>query len=160
MLKKTFSRISVTTIACFLVAIVGCGPKLQKAGGVVKVDGKPIDQGTVGFYPIEPGRPSMAEVQPDGTFELSYLKPGDGLPPGEYKVTIVSDVWKVNTQAKAQEEALLNKMGVKDEMSMAAGQLIHVVPVEYNTLETTPLKQTVSASSSKFEFDIPTKKKR
>jgi hypothetical protein len=138
----------------------GCGPKLHQAGGIVKVDGKPIDQGTVGFYPVEPGRPSMAEVQPDGTFELSYLKPGDGLPPGEYKVTIVSDVWKVNAADKAREDALAKKMGVKDEMSMAAGVLIHVVPIEYNTLETTPLKQTVSDSSTKFEFDIPSKKKR
>ena len=50
-------------------------------------------------------------------------------------------------------------VGVKDEMSMAAGVLIHIVPIEYNTLETTPLKQTVSDSSKKFEFDIASKKK-
>lgn len=138
----------------------GCGPKLHKAGGIVKVDGKPIDQGTVGFYPVVPGRPSMAEVQPDGTFELSYLKPGDGLPPGEYKVTVVSDVWKENAAAKAREDSQARKMGIKDGMSMVPGELIHIVPIEYNTLDTTPLKQTVSDSSTKFEFDIPTKKKR
>lgn len=138
----------------------GCGPKLRKAGGSVKVDGKLIDQGTVGFYPVVPGRPSMAEVQPDGTFELSFLKPGDGLPPGDYKVTIVSDVWKENVVAKAREDALEKKTGVHDEMSMAAGELIHIVPIEYNTLDSTPLRQTVSDSSTKFEFDVPTKKKR
>ena len=146
-------------ICCGLACCTGCGPKLQKAGGIVKVDGKPLDQGTVGFYPVQPGRPSMAEIQPDGTFELSYLKPGDGLPPGDYKVTIVSDVWKVNPRAKAMEDAQFKKMGMKDEMSMAAGELIHVVPVIYNTIETTPLKQTVSAESAKFEFDIPSKKR-
>jgi hypothetical protein len=153
-------RVVLVLFVAIFASQSGCGPKLHKAGGSVKVDGKPIDQGTVGFYPVVPGRPSMAEVQPDGTFELSYLNPGDGLPPGEYKVTIVSDVWKENAAAKAREDALEKKMGVQDEMSMVAGELIHIVPLEYNTLETTPLRQTVSDSSVKFEFDIPSKKKR
>lgn len=157
----SFQRTIVLAVCAVMLACQsGCGPKLHKARGIVKVDGKPIDQGTVGFYPVVPGRPSMAEIQPDGTFELSYLKPGDGLPPGEYKVTIVSDVWKENTAAKAREDALEKKMGVQDEMSMVAGELIHIVPIEYNTLDRTPLKQTVSDSSTEFEFDIPSKKKR
>jgi len=156
MKNKHVMAVSLLAMACF----VGCGTGLQKAGGVVKVDGKPLDQGTVTFYPVQLGRPSTAEIQPDGTFELSYLKPGDGLPPGEYKVAIVSDVWKVNDRAKAIEDAQFKKMGIKDEMSMAAGELIHIIPIVYNIIDTTPLKQTVSSESRKFEFDIPSKKRK
>ncbi len=142
----------------------GCGRTIQPAGGKVMVDGVPVKDGVVTFYPVEPGRPATASVMEDGTFTLSFENPDDGLPPGDYKVTIVADVWKETTspQQKQAMEAMLKKQGAIDSPElMTAGTLTHIVPPRYNTLDTTPLKETVTKSSKPLEFifDIPSKKK-
>lgn len=147
-----------------LVALIGCGVKLQPAGGKVLVDGTAVKEGTIMFYPVNKGRPATARILEDGTFTLSYEKPGDGLPVGEYKVVIVADIFKEGKKTKQQEydEANLKKQGILDTSTLSGGTLIHVVPPEYNDVGTTPLTQTVASSSAKqqFVFDIPSKKKK
>ena len=154
------------SIACLLalsLLFVGCGSPMQKAGGKVLVDGKPVKDGAVTFYPVSGGRPSSASISPDGTFILSYEKLNDGLPPGEYKVTIVADIWNESAEAKRQAEAMkaaAAKQGAIEDSSITpGGQLIHVVPAKYNTIETTPLKEKVERSDKPLEFiyDIPSK---
>jgi len=143
----------------------GCGANLQPAGGKVSVDGVPVKEGTIMFCPAAGGRPAMGSIA-DGTFTLAFEREGDGLPPGEYKVAIVSDVWKAATgKTKAQEieEAQMKKSGAIEQASLASsGELIHIVPPEYNDQKTTPLTQTVKKSKSpeSYVFDIQTKKKR
>jgi hypothetical protein len=156
-------------IICLVVGsslLTGCGQPMQKAGGKVMVDGVPVKDGAVTFYPTGGGRTASASISPDGTFILSYDKLNDGLPPGEYKVTVVADIWKESPEAKRQAEAMraaAAKQGAIEDSSIAPGGiLINVVPPEYNTLETTPLKESVSISSKPLEFiyDIPSKGKK
>jgi hypothetical protein len=142
----------------------GCGQPMQKAGGKVLIDGVPAKDGNVTFYPVAGGRPATAFIQPDGTFELSFEKLNDGLPPGEYKVCIVVDVWKETMNPKQREamEEMLKKQGAIDDVSsMSAGQLLHIVPPEYNTIETTPLREKVVMSDKPqhYVYDIKVKKK-
>jgi hypothetical protein len=150
--------------ATLLVACVGCGVKLQPAGGKVLVDGKPVQEGTIMFCPTAKGRPATARILEDGSFTLSFEKPGDGLPLGDYRVVIVADVWKEGKKTKAQEldEANMKRQGIIDTSTLTGGTLIHVVPPEYNDITTTPLTQTVSSSSTPqhFVFDIHTKNKK
>src|SRR5262245_59539572 len=96
------------------VVFTACGPKLQPAGGKVLVNGGPVTEGTVMFYPVAKGRPATARIMGDGSFTLSYEKPGDGLPPGEYKVVIVADVFQPGVKTKQQEydEANLKRQGI------------------------------------------------
>jgi hypothetical protein len=151
-------------LAVALIASAGCGSKLQPAGGKVLVDGVPVTEGTIMFYPVNKGRPATARIMQDGTFTLSYENPGDGLPPGEYKVVIVADVFKEGKKTKAQEadEANMKRQGVTDTSTLTGGTLIHIVPPEYNDISTTPLKQTVTSSGDPqdFVFDIPVKTKK
>ena len=84
-------RATICLLAALLVATVGCGTKLHKAGGKILVDGKPVSEGTFMFYPVNKGRPATARIMDDGSFTLSFETPGDGLPAGEYKVVIVAD---------------------------------------------------------------------
>jgi hypothetical protein len=44
------------------------------------------------FERVEGGDPvtSQGAIQPDGTYQLGTTKPGDGVPPGKYKVLINS----------------------------------------------------------------------
>jgi hypothetical protein len=154
--------------AAVLPLVGGCGPNLQKAGGTVSVDGKPVTcTGTIMFCPVAGGRPANGVLAEDGSFTLSYEKEGDGLPPGEYKVVIVADIWKpaaTKSQAQLNEEAMAKKSGAIDDgntTANAGGTLTHVVPPEFNDVSTTPWKETVAASGGpqQFKIDIQTKKK-
>jgi hypothetical protein len=147
--------------AAALAACVGCGTRLQPAGGKVLVDGKPVKGGTIMFYPVNKGRPASARILEDGSFALSYERPDDGLPVGDYKVVIVSDVWKEGKKSRKQEydEANMKRQGIVDTSALSGGTLTHIVPPVYNDITTTPLTQTVASSGSaqQYVYDIPSK---
>lgn len=75
------------------VLLIGCGPSLYPAGGTVTYeDGIPVPgDGTVVFEGTVGGRLEMARgaIGPDGRFQLSTLKPGDGAYAGTYHVKLV-----------------------------------------------------------------------
>lgn len=71
--------------------LAGCGSNFYTVKGkVVFPDGKPMEGGWVNFEKFESGITHSADspVQPDGTFELRTVKPGDGVPPGKYRVLV------------------------------------------------------------------------
>ena len=167
--KSMISSINRSCYGCVGLGLLlvtfatGCGTNLQPAGGQVSVDGTPVKDGTIMFYPVAGGRPATGVII-EGDFKLSFENPGDGLPPGDYKVVIVADIWKeakAKTKAQEIEEAQAKKSGAIEQTSTAAaGELIHVVPPIYNDIKTTPLTQKVAASGSaeNYKFDLPSKK--
>lgn len=140
---------------------VGCWGRsnTQLAGGTVAVDGKPVTMGKVTFYPVEGGRTGSGRIRPDGTFILSYRQPGDGVPIGEYKVSIISDLWE-ERPSRGSTRTESDALELEDAaFQVSDGTLIHVVPTKYNAIETTPLIVTVTESGEQqqFDFDIPSK---
>jgi hypothetical protein len=72
------------------IALTGCGSGNVLLKGTVTFsdDGSPLSCGIVMFdNGIVNAR---GAVNPDGTFTVGSLKANDGLPPGEYRVSIVS----------------------------------------------------------------------
>jgi hypothetical protein len=74
----------------------GCGsgsavpPTLIPVKGKVTYKGQPVTKGVVRFEPDGGfGRMATGQLQSDGTFELSTLKPGDGVVPGVHRVTLI-----------------------------------------------------------------------
>jgi hypothetical protein len=59
-------------------------------GTVTLEDGTVLTKGLVIFERMDGGRPVTArgDIQADGRYELSTERPGDGAPPGLYKVAI------------------------------------------------------------------------
>jgi len=59
-------------------------------GTVTLADGTPLSRGLVIFERVDGGPPLTARgnLQADGRYELSTERPGDGAPPGRYKVAI------------------------------------------------------------------------
>lgn len=81
--------------ACLMVAVCGCGrsgEQLFPVTGKVMVNGKPA-AGALVFLHRE-GRADPNEPVPygtakdDGSFDVITREPGDGVKPGDYKVTI------------------------------------------------------------------------
>jgi len=85
---------SITGIA--LMIVLGCGgggdefPKRYPVTGKVILNGKPATKGSVTFSPVDAanGRAAGGEIQPNGTYRLTTVTPGDGALPGKYLVSI------------------------------------------------------------------------
>jgi hypothetical protein len=84
-------------VAGWFTIVAGCKKpeplKLLPLSGKVTVNGKPADRAKVFFTPLAP--PEGQAILPsavtgkDGKFQVSTLLPDDGLPPGEYAVTVI-----------------------------------------------------------------------
>jgi hypothetical protein len=66
----------------------GRGPDLIPVKGKVIYKGKPLTKGTVTFEPDGFGRAARGELQADGSFVLTTRTEGDGVVPGEHRVSI------------------------------------------------------------------------
>jgi hypothetical protein len=74
-----------------MFAIAGCGGTYEStAHGVVALDGKALPRGLVGFHPLSPGPSAYAVINDRGdyTVRTGYE---EGLPPGEYQVTVAAN---------------------------------------------------------------------
>ena len=83
--------VSATLLLASLAGIFGCGSSLQPVRGTVTLpNGKPAAGSQVVFDGPEGGKAISArgDVQADGSFELSTAQPGDGVPPGKYRVQV------------------------------------------------------------------------
>lgn len=72
-------------------SLTGCGNRLYPVQGKVTLDdGTPLTKGLVVFEGGGGEKPVSArgEIQPDGSFQLSTNRPGDGVPPGSYRALI------------------------------------------------------------------------
>jgi hypothetical protein len=82
-----------TALALAALALPGCGSGLYPVRGTVTLDdGTPVTKGLVVFERVDGGPPVTArgDIKGDGSYELSTNKPGDGVPPGRYKVVLNS----------------------------------------------------------------------
>ena len=72
-----------------LAYLVGCGGKPARVSGIVTVDGKPLEQGTVAFSPASGGMRATGIIQGDGSYEIRTNRES-GLDIGEYAVAVSS----------------------------------------------------------------------
>jgi hypothetical protein len=91
------------SVACMAVVLLaGCGPKIasfdrhavQPVEGQVIWQGQPLAGALVTFHPkgwrTDPGTSApSAETGPDGRYQLTTYKTGDGAPAGNYAITVV-----------------------------------------------------------------------
>ena len=105
------------------------------ASGTVTYNGKPLETGTITFYPQTASQPASGIMSSGGKFVLTTSIQGDGAIPGDYKVVVRSfrSSGDVGT-GKSAEESL--------------------VPTKYNDISTTPLSATVGARENQFDFSL------
>lgn len=79
-----------------IILLGGCNndglPDMVPIRGTVMLDGNPVSSGTVLYSPVDrnAGRQARGAIQPDGSFQLTTLRPGDGAQLGEYQIAIIA----------------------------------------------------------------------
>jgi hypothetical protein len=123
---------------CFLLAaFAGCGSQLgATVSGKVTLDGAPLTSGDVMFTPTGKGPAAGGSIDSSGSYQLA-TGTDSGLPPGEYKVTVVA--------TKPAPPAAANQPPPAP---------IPITPPKYGRPETTDLKVTVAAGSNTIDLTL------
>jgi len=92
--SRTYSSVTRIAHLALLGAVVLCGcgegrPERVAVSGRVLIDGRPVEHGFIRL--IAPSdRPSVAELGPDGRFELTCFADKDGAVLGTHQVTVTA----------------------------------------------------------------------
>jgi len=136
---KQYTFFMLSLLIC-LVAI-GCGKNYRLTGKVTFDDGEPATNGTV---ILQTGNfVARGEIKPDGSYIVSSEGTNDGLPSGEYKVS-VQGIFRAPPPA-------------------APGQMMPPLPVlvcdpKYTDPETSGLTCKVPAPGNKFDIVLERRK--
>ncbi|QDU89250.1 hypothetical protein Pla175_26370 [Pirellulimonas nuda] len=146
-----------------ILVAAGCGSSrrgLVEVSGIVTLDGAPVTSGKIEFYPPS-GRPSAGEIDGEGRYRLTTYEPGDGVLPGEYKVTITSvltpddgPVYKSFEDELNGVTANANKSG-SSRPKKAGAQWI--VPQKYSNRASTDLTAEVVPGGGEINFALESK---
>jgi hypothetical protein len=131
-------------LAALLLAAAGCGSSDRvQVTGTVKLDGEPLPDATVTFYPEGEtgGLGGSGRTGPDGTYTLTDARGGNGILSGNYRV-IVS--WLRNPDGSAPDPA------VPPIESQARENL----PAVYSDRNATTLRARVSQDDRGHDFAL------
>ena len=134
-------RAAFLAISVLALGVAGCGQRLYPVhGSVVLDDGTPVTKGMVIFERVEGGEPVTAQgaIEPDGTYQLGTTKPGDGVPPGKYRVLINP----IDTSDAPDEQKVLP------------------FDIKYLKFETSGLELEVKSGSTEFPIKVTRSKKK
>ena len=142
-------------LAVAFCSFVGCGKDdgCRKVTGVVTVDGSPVEGATVTFYNQDSNGPGGSGVtDAAGAYVLTSsisTEGGRGVPPGNYKVTIVKREKVVDPDEEAFEKGEITydelqerkaKRGTYAKVEIGAS----LIPDRYMNINTTDLTATVT----------------
>jgi hypothetical protein len=150
-----------TLLVVFLLAGSGCGNRLVPVEGVVTLDGKPVEGATVMFVPTEgSGRPATGATESDGSFRLKSFDSGDGILPGNYKVTVSKIEGGPIPKAPEVHEEDADRMTQRMEEFFKTRRLSKrtLLPGIYSNAATTPLSCKVPYAG-KLMLDLQSKTK-
>lgn len=122
-----------------IAALAGCGggdglPR-QAISGAVTLDGQPLSQGTISFYPDDP---AMADPTTggapisEGTYRITSDK---GLVPGKYKVSISSPSGEMTNNAAPGSGANLPKERIPSQYNANSNLTAEVQSGGSNTFD-------------------------
>src|SRR5262245_25965830 len=102
-MSTVIRRLGLLVLLGALPALTGCGPRQYPVQGKVTLeDGSPLTRGMVVFEGTDGAHMARGMIQPDGSYELSTARPGDGARPGRYRVLVSAlDMADVPDEQKA-----------------------------------------------------------
>ncbi len=145
--------LSLVAVALSLPCLLGgCGagdhPDTYPVGGVVTLNGQPVAEATVNFFPVAEGQSSVGRTDAQGRYELTTFDPGDGALPGEYQVAISK--YELPSGA-ADVDTEPSEEGSSDPESLVPQ---NVLPERYASPQTSELRATVSEGTNRLDFEL------
>ncbi len=146
----------VALAGLILAALPGCSrEKGGSLSGTVTFAGKPVTGAELSLRPAV-GQPILAPLGKGGTYSVS------GVPPGEYKVTIVSKAPAFSLAGqdadmkKLHEEVLakLKAEGKEADLPEMEAPTFTSFPARYADVQNTPLTVTVAPGKNEQSFDL------
>lgn len=136
---KRSQYLKLTLFAAASLACLGCGgPYDAYVSGVATLDGSPLLRGTVSYIPSQPGPASYGVILSDGSYTIKTGRE-EGLPSGQYVVTVVS---KEESDMTSLSEGLPPKPGK------------NITPPWYRTKQTSTLNLTVEPGSNEINLEL------
>lgn len=144
-------RTCASALALLFLGVTGCGNHPVPVNGTVTLDGQPLTEAMVFFYPItdgKEGRMAAGLTDPNGKFELGTMGVNDGAYRRQYKVVIQKYVPNKAAAPKAPKNVPANdidaataKQDAAYWASQARGFLPYknTLPDKYADQNTTPL---------------------
>jgi len=131
--------------------LAGCGkPPMQEVKGTVKINGKPVGNCKVGFFPdVEEFVPDrhgfgFGVTDPQGSYKIQHPQGDSGIWAGKYKVTFVA--W-VDSEGEP--------LPFEIKPSEVEGGVINLFPESYESPSSTPESCVVKKNIVNiFDFDI------
>lgn len=130
---------------------LGCGgdsgPKLDiaPAKGTVKLDGQPLPDVVVTFYPEEKGLPATGATNANGQFTLTTKEPGDGALVGKHKIAVNDKPEETNMEITSGDE--YEPKPPKESR----------FPANYTKADQSGLSEEVKSSGNDFVIDLKSK---
>jgi len=143
-----------------VVAAVGCGGPGSKNPGVdvnpvtgkVTVDGAPLAGATVVFKGTERGSSGVTDAQ--GVYTLMTFDPGDGVPAGSYKVTVIKqEIVGADTSYSDVDSPNYGK----EPPPEALGKKVFHVAEKFASPDSSGLTATVQSGPNEFNFEVTAK---
>ena len=118
--------------------------------GVVTLDGTPVSEADVIFYPLDPvtGEGATGRTDDKGYYQLSSVRgvPGKGTTAGEYRITVSQWVTRELDEPYLDRDAL-----VRFESK-------ELLPVIYTEVSNTPLSATVVPGKNEINLILDSKR--
>ncbi|MDR2169853.1 MAG: carboxypeptidase-like regulatory domain-containing protein [Planctomycetaceae bacterium] len=144
-MKKTCIVISIFFVLN-LILFFGCGHSASgRVTGVVLLDGKPLGNAAITFYPAEAGSPAVGMTDASGRYELAVSHSVKGAVPGKYKVTI------------STEQSERPDYSTKETKIIPA--IPESVPKKLTDQNTTDLIKEIKSGTQKIDFAITSEPK-
>lgn len=137
---------------CAVLLLSGCSsdddawtkdlPATVSAGGIVLLDGQPLEGASIVFSPVAPGEHAASAVSGrGGEFELKAFPSKAGAVPGEYHIGVTKTV-DVGPAAALKPEAFGEDAG-HAESSPAPREYKNLIPAKFENAETSGLKAEI-----------------
>ncbi len=126
------------TFVLSLPLLTGCSTGLLPVKGKVSYeDGRPVTAGSVVVESVAEGNAKRnsanGNIQPDGSFQLTTLKSGDGVPEGRYRVAVLSPPLSDDQVGRGEKP---------------------LVEAKYSQLDTSGLEIEVKPGSTEFSLTV------
>jgi len=139
-----------SVILCLLTicaaVLTGCsgssGVPVGKVGGLVTVNGKPVNGGQIMFLPTSSGPAATGVIGSDGRYTLRTFKPGDGAVLGSHEVLIES---MPDHQSDVTEDVTERRRASRSAVE---------IPVKYGIPRKSGLSATVTSGSNAIDFAL------